>query len=157
MVENDSTHLDQGSPLVCRGVRGAVTATENSEKAIIDATYELLQTIVELNDMHPDDVASVYFTTTVDLNATYPALAARQMGWYDTALICGHEMNVPDSLPRCIRILIHWNTSLTAKEINHVYLGDAQSLRPDRNQNININHIQYVKNEEPENIVESRV
>jgi chorismate mutase len=96
------------------------------------ATYDLLNTIVRLNDMHPDDVASVYFTTTADLDASYPAVAARQLGWYDVALLCGHEMNVPGSLSHCIRVLIHWNTTRGPREVVHVYLRDAKSLRPDR-------------------------
>lgn len=119
-------------PLMCRGVRGAITAKENTAEAILDATRELLNTIIRANDIHPDDIASVYFTTTTDLTATYPALAARQLGWFDVALLCGHEMNVPDGLARCIRVLIHWNTTRTAKEIIHVYLGEAKTLRPDR-------------------------
>jgi chorismate mutase len=82
--------------------------------------------------MHPDDVASVYFTTTADLDASYPAVAARQLGWYDVALLCGHEMNVPGSLSHCIRVLIHWNTTRGPREVVHVYLRDAKSLRPDR-------------------------
>ena len=119
-------------PTVCRGVRGAVTVTANSEEAILAATRELLQVIIKRNEMRPEDVASVYFTTTTDLNATYPALAARQLGWSDVALMCGHEMEVPGGLPMCIRVLIHWNTSRSPKEIVHVYLREAQSLRPDR-------------------------
>lgn len=117
---------------VCRGVRGATTVKENTADAILAATRELLHAIVQSNKMHPDDIASVYFTTTIDLDATYPALAARQLGWTDVALLCGHEMNVPGSLPLCIRVLIHWNTTRTAKEINHIYLHEAKSLRPDR-------------------------
>ena len=117
---------------VCRGVRGAVTVKANTEEAILAATRELLQVIVKRNDMHPDDIASVYFTTTQDLNATYPALAARQIGWGDVALLCGHEMDVPGGLPMCIRVLIHWNTPRSAQEIAHVYLREAQALRPDR-------------------------
>ena len=117
---------------VCRGVRGATTVKVNEAEAIVTATRELLETIVRLNDMRPDDIASAYFTTTADLNATYPALAARQIGWLDTALLCGHEMNVPDGLPMCIRVLIHWNTARHPKEIRHVYLREAKSLRPDR-------------------------
>lgn len=124
--------LQDQQPTACRGVRGAVTVSENTEEAILSATRELLQVIVKRNEMHPDDIASVYFTTTTDLNATYPALAARQMGWSDVALLCGHEMNVPGSLQMCVRVLIHWNTSRSAKEIVHVYLREAQSLRPDR-------------------------
>ncbi len=79
-----------------------------------------------------DDIASVYFTTTADLTATYPAYAGRQLGWYDAALMCGHEMNVPGGLARCVRVLIHWNTIKTPKEIVHIYLREARSLRPDR-------------------------
>lgn len=118
--------------VVCRGIRGATTVTENSTEAILEATRELLETIISLNDMRAEDVASAYFTTTMDLNATYPALAGRQLGWFDVALLCGHEMQVPDGLPRCIRVLIHWNTNRKPKEIVHVYLRDAKSLRPDR-------------------------
>ncbi len=126
------TGSDDQQPTACRGVRGAVTVKENSEDAILAATRELLQVIIKRNDMHPDDIASVYFTTTVDLNATYPALAARQIGWNDVALLCGHEMNVPGGLEKCIRVLIHWNTTRSAKEIVHIYLREAQVLRPDR-------------------------
>lgn len=127
---NTSSEVQQ--PTACRGVRGAVTVKENTEEAILAATRELLQVIVKRNEMHPDDVASVYFTTTMDLNATYPALAARQIGWSDVALLCGHEMNVPGGLEKCVRVLIHWNTTRSAKEIVHVYLREAQVLRPDR-------------------------
>ncbi|MEZ4591482.1 MAG: chorismate mutase [Chloroflexota bacterium] len=128
LINNNSAQ----QPTVCRGVRGAVTVTENSEDAILAATRELLQVIIKRNEMRPEDVASVYFTTTTDLNATYPALAARQLGWADVALMCGHEMEVPGGLAKCIRVLIHWNTSRSPKEIVHVYLREAQSLRPDR-------------------------
>lgn len=117
---------------MCRGVRGATTVSRNDAEEILTATRELLRHIVQANHIHPDDVASIYFTTTMDLNATYPALAARQLGWTDMALLCGHEMDVPGSLPLCIRVLIHWNTSLSPAEIAHVYLRDAVSLRPDR-------------------------
>ena len=132
MQLNKIGNSSQNQPTACRGVRGAVTVSTNSEEAILAATRELLQVIVKRNEMHPDDIASVYFTTTADLNATYPALAARQMGWHDVALLCGHEMNVPGSLAKCIRVMIHWNTPRSAKEIVHVYLREAQSLRPDR-------------------------
>ena len=125
-------NIPELQPTTCRGVRGAVTVKENTEDAILAATRELLQVIIKRNEMHPDDIASVYFTTTVDLNATYPALAARQIGWSDVALLCGHEMDVPGGLAMCIRVLIHWNTTRSAKEIVHVYLREAQSLRPDR-------------------------
>lgn len=117
---------------MCRGVRGATTAQENSADAILAATRELLFLMIRANNIDVNDVASAIFTTTRDLNATYPALAARQLGWYDAALLCGHEMEVPDSLERCIRILIHWNTNNTPADIVHVYLHGAQELRPDR-------------------------
>ncbi len=120
------------APVMCRGVRGATTAAENTREAILEATREMLYLIVRANHMRPEDVASAYFTTTADLNATYPALAARQLGWYEVALLCGHEMQVPDGLARCIRVLIHWNTARSTREIVHVYLREAKSLRPDR-------------------------
>ena len=120
-------------PVMCRGVRGATTVAENTTEAILAATRELLEIIVRLNEMQPDDVASVYFTTTADLNNAYPALAARQMGWLHVPLLCGHEMNVPDGLPLCLRVLIHWNTNRRPQEIVHVYLHEARTLRPDHN------------------------
>jgi chorismate mutase len=118
--------------LVCRGIRGATTAEDNSPESIQSAARELLYIMIRANGIHVNDVASVIFTTTKDLNATYPALAARQLGWYDAALLCGHEMEVPDGLERCIRILIHWNTTCKPEEIVHVYLRQAKELRPDR-------------------------
>lgn len=115
----------------CRGIRGAITATENTREAILEATRELLQQLIEANGIIPDDVASVFFTMTPDLTAEFPAVAARQLGWVGTALMCGQEVEVPGSLPRCIRVLIHWNTTRHASEIVHVYLRDAWALRPD--------------------------
>ncbi|RJQ77932.1 MAG: chorismate mutase [Desulfobacteraceae bacterium] len=116
----------------CRGVRGATTADENSPQAILEATRELLYIMLRANQIEAEDVASIYFTTTEDLNATYPALAARQLGWYDAALMCGHEMQVPGGLEKCIRVMIHWNTTRSSKEVMHVYLRNARQLRPDR-------------------------
>lgn len=114
-----------------RGVRGATTVESNSPDAIIDATKELLSAMIEVNEIQEDDVASAFFTVTQDLNAEFPAVAARQMGWTDVALLCGHEMNKPGSLPMCLRILLHVNTEKAAKEIKHVYLRGARVLRPD--------------------------
>ena len=132
-MEQDGRQSDSGTPrTVCRGVRGATTASGNTDEAILEATRELLYIIIRVNNIEPDDIASIHFTTTVDLNATYPALAARQLGWYDAALLCGHEMQVPGCLGKCIRVLIHWNTSRGIDEIIHVYLKEAKSLRPDR-------------------------
>jgi chorismate mutase len=120
------------APVLCRGVRGATTARDNTPDAILEATRELLYIMLRANQIETEDVASVYFTTTIDLNATYPALAARQLGWYDVALMCGHEMQVPGGLEKCIRVMLHWNTTRSSKEIIHVYLREAEQLRPDR-------------------------
>lgn len=118
--------------MACRGVRGATTADANSAEAILKATRELLAVMIRQNGIRQEDVASVIFTTTGDLDAEFPALAARQLGWFDAALMCFHELDVPGSLRRCIRILIHWNTDKTPDEIVHVYIKDAAGLRPDR-------------------------
>jgi chorismate mutase len=117
--------------LCCRGVRGAITVDENSTQAILSATDELLRAIIVANQMREPDVASVFFTVTPDLDVVCPAVAARQLGWTRTALLCLQEMAVPGSLPRCIRVLIHWNTGRSSDEIHHVYLGKARQLRPD--------------------------
>jgi chorismate mutase len=116
----------------CRGIRGAITVEENSPAAIRAATRELLERLVAANDLRIEDVASVIFSTTTDLNAEFPAVAARELGWTEAALLCTHEMGVPGSLPRCIRVLIHWNTTRRTDEIVHVYLRDARRLRPER-------------------------
>lgn len=116
----------------CRGVRGATTCEANTREAILAATRELLELLIAHNGIQADDIASAIFTTTTDLNAEFPAVAARALGWSDTALLCGHEMDVPGSLRSCIRVLIHWNTERRADEIVHVYIKGAQNLRPDR-------------------------
>jgi chorismate mutase len=116
---------------MCRGVRGATTVNSNDRDEILEATRELLSMLVRVNDINVEDIASIYLTTTDDLDATYPAFAARQLGWFDLALLCGHEMSVPDGLPLCIRVMLHWNTTKTPLEIGHIYLRNAKSLRPD--------------------------
>ncbi len=118
----------------CRGVRGATTAEANTREEILRATRQLLALMIRLNGIEPADVASAIFTTTPDLNAEFPALAARQLGWLDFALLCAHEINVPGSLPRCIRVLVHWNTEKPPQEITHVYIKGAANLRPDLSQ-----------------------
>jgi len=118
--------------MACRGVRGATTVEENTPEAIVQGTQELLALLILENGMRQEDVASAIFTTTPDLNAAFPAQAARNMGWHNVATICGHEMNVPGSLHRCIRILLHWNTQKAADQIVHVYVRGAEKLRPDR-------------------------
>jgi chorismate mutase len=117
--------------LKCRGVRGATTVNENTGEAIWKGTRELLQAIIKINDMHEDDVASVFFTATPDLNAVFPAKAARDLGWHQTALMGCQEMDVPNGIPMCIRVLIHWNTNKSLDEIQHVYMHGAMALRPD--------------------------
>jgi len=115
----------------CRGVRGATTADANTGEAILEATRQLLALMIRQNGIQPEDVASAIFTTTPDLDAEFPALAARQLGWLNVALMCVHELDVPGSLRQCIRILLHWNTDLAADRIVHVYIKDAVRLRPD--------------------------
>ena len=115
-----------------RGVRGATTVETNTREAILSATRELLCLMIDANNIQPEDVASAIFSTTIDLNADYPALAARALGWHDVALLCTHEMNVPHGLQQCIRILLHWNTEVAAREVKHVYIKGAVNLRPDR-------------------------
>ncbi len=115
----------------CRGVRGATTVDRNDREEILTATRQLLALMVRTNGIEPRDVASAIFTTTPDINAEFPALAARQLGWLDVPLLCGHEMAIPGSLPLCIRVLIHWNTNKTQQEIEHIYVREAKRLRPD--------------------------
>jgi chorismate mutase len=115
-----------------RGIRGAITVEANTREAILEASRELLAELVRLNDIHKEDVASAWFTTTPDLTAEFPAVAAREyFGWHDVALMCGHEMDVPGSLPMCLRILIHVNTERAQSEMKHIYLRGATVLRRD--------------------------
>ncbi len=116
----------------CRGIRGATTAEDNTPEEILKATRQLLALMIRENGIEPADVASAIFSTTVNLDAEFPALAARQLGWFDVALMCVHELDVPGSLRRCIRILLHWNTDKPAEEVVHVYVKGARRLRPDR-------------------------
>jgi chorismate mutase len=117
--------------MLVRGIRGATTVASNTREDILAATRELLDEMVRANDVQHDHVASILFTTTVDLNAEFPAVAARDAGWTDVALQCMHEMNVPGSLPKCVRILMHVNTDRSAAEIKPVYLHGARQLRRD--------------------------
>ena len=117
--------------MACRGVRGATTVEANGRDEILAATRELLALMIRRNGIQPEDVASALFTTTRDLNAEFPALAARQLGWLDVPLLCGNEMDVASALPQCIRILIHWNTDKNQNDIFHVYIRGAECLRPD--------------------------
>jgi chorismate mutase len=116
----------------CRGIRGATTVEANEGEQILEATAELLTEMLRANDLQEEDVASAFFTTTRDLNAEFPALAARdRLGWQHVALLCAHEMDVPGSMPMCLRILLHVNTERDAGDLQHIYLRGARKLRPD--------------------------
>jgi len=114
------------------GIRGAVTVEANTEQAIVDAAYELLQRMIRDNEVEADDVAGVIFTVTPDLNAAFPAEAGRRLaGWAKIPLMCAQEIPVPGALERCVRVLMLVNTTRTIDEIHHIYLRGAEQLRPD--------------------------
>ncbi len=117
--------------MYCRGRRGATTANHTDREEILAATLELLQLMVSLNDLIVEDIASIIFTVTDDLDAVFPALAARQLGWNEIALMCMREIPVPNSLAKCIRVLLLVNTTRSASEMQHVYIRGASSLRPE--------------------------
>lgn len=112
-----------------RGIRGATTADENTSDAILDATGDLLQQMVDANGTQIEDVAAIYFTVTQDLDAEFPPLAARRMGWTDLALLCANEIPVPGSQGRCIRVLMIVNSEESQEDVQFVYLKDAANLR----------------------------
>ena len=113
-----------------RGLRGATTADCNTRDAILEATRELLEALVDANDVSADDIAAVTFSTTRDLDAEFPAVAARvDLGWTDVAMMCGHEMEVPGGQERCIRVMILVNTDKKPQELERVYLREASNLR----------------------------
>jgi chorismate mutase len=114
-----------------RGIRGAIRAEDNTKESIFAATRTLLEDIVRANDLDTDDIASVFFTATDDLDADYPAYAARDLGWDTVPLLCAREMNVPGGMSRVIRVLLHVNTLKSQTQIKHRYLGETQRLRPD--------------------------
>ncbi|MGM1046099.1 chorismate mutase [Paenibacillus sp. N3/727] len=115
-----------------RGIRGATTVKQNDEQEILKETVLLLEEIVNRNDVKPDDICSVWITMTHDLDATFPARAIRALdGWDLVPLMCSVEIPVQGSLPRCIRLMVQVNTEKSQKEIKHVYLNEAQRLRPD--------------------------
>ena len=118
-----------------RGIRGATTATANTSEAITEATEELLRELVQLNDLDPAEIAFAYFTTTPDLNAEFPALAARRLGWLDVPLLCGHDMNVQQPNPRgvamCVRILLLYNTPRPQATMRFAYMRGADAIKAD--------------------------
>jgi chorismate mutase len=118
--------------MTIRGIRGATTVEADQPDLVLSATRELLEAILEANPgMQPEDVASALFTVTDDIQSTFPAQAARQMGWSLVPMMCAREIPVPGSLLHTIRVLVHWNTELPQNGITHVYLRDAVKLRPD--------------------------
>ena len=115
-----------------RGVRGAIDVSDDRPEEILYGTRELLSAMLEGNpELRSEDIASAIFTTTDDLNSAYPARAAREMGWNAVPMICGREIPVPGGLPRCIRVLLQWNTDLSQQAVRHIYLGGTAGLRPD--------------------------
>ncbi len=115
----------------CRGIRGATTVDHNTKDEIFASTRELFLKVVESNQVEESQVAAVQFTTTQDINAAFPATAVREMGWERTAMLCSHEIAVPGSLSKCIRLLILVNTDKGPDELVNVYLRGAVNLRPD--------------------------
>lgn len=114
----------------CRGIRGAISVSANTKQSILAATKRLLAKMVEANNIEVDEIAAIVFTTTPDLNADFPAAATRELGWSSNlALLCGHEMDVPGALPRCLRVLMLVNSNKRPDEIIHVYLGGATKLK----------------------------
>ncbi|HEV2033097.1 MAG TPA: chorismate mutase [Candidatus Dormibacteraeota bacterium] len=118
-----------------RGIRGATTATANTEAAITEATDELLRELIAINDLDEAEVCFVHFTTTHDLTAEYPAFAARKLGWLDVPLLCGHDMDVrlpnPRGIPMCIRILLLYNTGKRQSAMRFAYLRGALAIKAD--------------------------
>jgi len=117
--------------MAVRGIRGAITAPENERGAIVEATSRLLREIVERNSVRVEDIGAIFFTTTPDLTAEFPAAAARELGWHDVPLLCGHDMSVPGRLDKCVRVMMLVNVDVAQSAIRHTYLDGAKSLRPD--------------------------
>ncbi|HET9342710.1 MAG TPA: chorismate mutase [Candidatus Eremiobacteraceae bacterium] len=117
--------------MAARGIRGAITASGNEREAIVAATSRLLREIIERNAVRVEDIGAIFFTTTPDLTAEFPAAAARELGWHDVPLLCGHEMSVPGRLDKCVRVMMLVNVDVAQAAIRHVYLDGARSLRPD--------------------------
>ncbi|MDG1990648.1 MAG: chorismate mutase [Dehalococcoidia bacterium] len=121
---------------VLRGIRGAITIEENSKEHIVAGAEELLMEILSKNKINTEDIASIFFSTTKDLNAEYPAVAARKQELLNVALFCTHEMDIPGGLQKCLRILLHVNTEQGYNDVKHIYLKGAKILRPDLAENI---------------------
>ena len=112
-----------------RGLRGATTADTNTRESLLEATRELLIKMTEENQVDTQDIAAVFFTTTPDLNAEFPALAARKIGWEHVPLLGASEVGIPGAVGLCIRVLILMNTEKDQRELSHIYLKGAKNLR----------------------------
>ncbi|MGE5391460.1 MAG: chorismate mutase [Deltaproteobacteria bacterium] len=117
--------------MLVRGIRGATTVNSDTVEEVLQATRELLEQIRNENDLNIEDIASALFTVTADVRSVFPAAAARSIGWDKVPLLCFQEIEVPDALPRCIRVLVMVNTDKSQEDIKHIYLKEAQSLRTD--------------------------
>jgi len=117
-----------------RGIRGAVRAEQNTREAILNATRDLILAMIEANRIESENVASVFLTTTPDLNAEFPAYVVRQLGWSQVPLLCASEIDVPHAMSSLVRVLIHVNTDCRQDQIKHIYLGETAKLRPDIDQ-----------------------
>lgn len=117
--------------MAVRAVRGAIQIEQDERQEVLDATTELLTAVLERNQLGPDDLISVVFTTTPDVRSEFPAYAARQMGITDVPLLCASEIDVPGAMPRVLRLLAHVDTDLPRSEVRHVYLRGAAALRTD--------------------------
>jgi chorismate mutase len=114
-----------------RGIRGAINIASNTKEEILTKSRELLEAIVQANRISADDIACAIFTLTPDLNADFPAYAARQLGWRDVPLMCARELDVPEAMEKVIRVLLLVNSDAPSSRIKHQYLGDTPKLRPD--------------------------
>lgn len=114
-----------------RAVRGATTINHNTADEIISGTLEVLTEILKENSIDVEDIISVFFTVTRDIDAEFPAVAARKLGMTDIALLCTYEIDVPGSMEKCIRVMLHFNTDKKNSDIRHIYLKEARKLRPD--------------------------
>lgn len=114
-----------------RGIRGATTVENNDSQEILSATKRLLKEMIKANNIKEENIASVFFSMTSDLDQEFPAVAARLLGWKDAALFCTKELEIEEALAKCIRVLIHYNSDKSLAEINHIYLKKAKNLRPD--------------------------
>lgn len=123
--------VEWGNLTMVRAIRGATTVSNNDKSEILSETKKLLEKIIEKNNISKDDIISIIFTATKDLDAVFPAVAAREIGLNDVALMCMNEIDVPESLEKCIRVMFHINTDKDNIKIHHIYLNKSKVLRPD--------------------------